>query len=78
LEQLHQASRDCIAYAGIAIAGELQPIASAGSAITERISDTLKQHMEEIVQYHRREIVKSTTQVGGQSLYHQRNTSTDR
>jgi hypothetical protein len=77
LEQLHQASRDCIAYAGIAIAGELQPIASAGSAITERISDTLKQHMEEIVQYHRREIEKSTTQVGGQSLYHQRNTYTD-
>jgi hypothetical protein len=78
LEQLHQASRDCIAYAGIAIAGELQPIASAGSAITERISNTLKKHMEETVQYYRREIEESTTQVCGQSLYHQRNTYTDR
>ena len=74
LEQLHQASRDCIAHAGFAIAGELQPIASAGSAITDRISNTLKKHMEETVQCHRRELEKSTTQVCGQSLYHQGNT----
>jgi hypothetical protein len=74
LEQLHQASRDCIAHAGIAIAGELQPIASAGSAITDRISDTVKKHMEETIQCHRQEFEKSTTQVCGQSLYHQGNT----
>jgi hypothetical protein len=74
LEQLHQASRDCIAHAGIAIAGELQPIASAGSAITDRISNTVKKHMEETIQCHRQEFEKSTTQVCGQSLYHQGNT----
>jgi 6-pyruvoyl-tetrahydropterin synthase len=74
LQQLHQASRDCIAQAGIAIAGELKPIASAGSVITERISNTLKKHMEETVQCNRREFEKSTIQVCGRSLCFQSDT----
>jgi hypothetical protein len=69
LEQLHKASRDCIAHAGITIAGELKSISSAASAMTKNISNTLKKHLEESDKCQRQKYERSIIQVCGRNLY---------